>query len=89
MKPGGEVYMSFQHYDPDDPNSWLNVYWVLAGLSALSFLFLYRVEFNEGEEIPGADLADDAKQMALLMTKLLLNSQNETSILHKMIKYYL
>ena len=56
----------------NDPNSWLNVYWLLAILSALSFLFLYFAEFNEGDEIPGANLKDDAYQMFLLITKLMV-----------------
>jgi fucose permease len=56
----------------DDPNSWLNVYWLLAGLSIISFVFLMRVDFAK-EEIPeGSNLKDDLKQMGLLMTKVLV-----------------
>ncbi len=56
----------------DDPNGWLNVYWLLAGLSAISFVFLLRVDFAK-EEIPeGSNLTDDLKQMGLLMTKVLV-----------------
>ena len=56
----------------EDPNSWLRVYWLLAAISAVSFLILLRIKFDEGDEIPGVNLADDAKQMLLLMTKLLV-----------------
>jgi fucose permease len=56
----------------DDPNSWLNVYWLLAGLSVVSFIFLSQVEFAK-EEIPeGSNLMDDIKEMLGLMTKILV-----------------
>lgn len=55
-----------------DPNAWLNVYWLLAGLSALSFFFLLNAPFDEGDTIPGANLADDFKQMFQLLTRLLV-----------------
>lgn len=54
------------------PDSWLNVYWLLAGLSFSSFLFLYFTKFEKSPEIPGADLADDFKQMFQLLAKLLI-----------------
>jgi len=67
------AYFLFPAFNNEsDPNSWLNVYWLLAGLSALSFLFLSRVEF-EKEEIPaGSNLIDDLKEMLGLMTKILV-----------------
>lgn len=55
-----------------DAVKWLNVYWLLAGLSLLSFLFLFFAKFEEGHEIPGADLSDDFRQMFLLMGRLLV-----------------
>lgn len=54
------------------PDSWLNVYWLLAGLSMLSFLFLLFTKFDKEPEVPGADLADDFKQMFRLMARLLI-----------------
>ena len=56
----------------DNPDAWLNVYWVLASLSGLSFLLLLQAPFNEGDEIPGADLIDDFKQMFALIARLLV-----------------
>ncbi|MEL6658762.1 MAG: MFS transporter [Bacteroidota bacterium] len=56
----------------DDPNAWLSVYWLLAGLAGISFLFLYRAEFQEGEEIPGADLGEDFLAMFQLLGRLLV-----------------
>jgi len=67
------AYFLFPAFNNEsDPNSWLNVYWLLAGLSILSFLFLFFADFDEGHEIPGADLADDFSQMFLLMSRLLV-----------------
>ena len=67
------AYFLFPAFNnPTDPNSWLDVYWLLAGLSLASFLFLYFAKFEEGEEIPGANLLDDFRQMFLLMIKLLV-----------------
>lgn len=57
--------------DTDNPNAWLNVYWLLAALSALSFLFLLSTKFEKSIEIPGADLLDDFFQMFKLLAKLL------------------
>ncbi|MBK8625728.1 MAG: MFS transporter [Saprospiraceae bacterium] len=58
--------------DESKPDSWLNVYPLLALMSMVSFGILYRVDFDEGHEIHGADLGDDIKQMLALMTKLLV-----------------
>ncbi len=57
--------------DPNNPDAWLNVYWLLAALSALSFLFLLSTKFEKSIEIPGADLLDDFFQMFKLLAKLL------------------
>lgn len=67
------AYFLFPAFNnPSDPDSWLNVYWLLAAMSIASFIFLYSADFQEGEEIPGADLKDDVKQMFLLLTKILV-----------------
>lgn len=67
------AYFLFPAFNNEaNPNSWLNVYWFLAALSAISFVILYMIKFDEGDEIPGVDLVDDAKQMMMLLTKLLV-----------------
>jgi len=67
------AYFLFPAFNNEsDPDSWLNVYWLLAGISLLSFLFLFFAKFDEGEEIPGANLLDDFSQMFRLMAKLLV-----------------
>jgi fucose permease len=67
------AYFLFPAFNNEsDPNSWLNVYWLLAAISAMSFLFLFFSKFEEHGAIPGANLTDDFMQMLLLMTKLLV-----------------
>ena len=67
------AYFLFPAFNNEaDPNSWLNVYWLLAGISLLSFLFLFFAKFDEGEKIPGANLIDDFLQMLRLLIKLLV-----------------
>jgi fucose permease len=66
------AYFLFPAFNNEnDPNSWLNVYWLLAGLSILSFLFLLFTKFDSEPEIPGADLLDDFRQMFGLLAKIL------------------
>ncbi len=56
----------------DDPDAWLRVYWLLAGLTFVSFVLLYFTKFDEGNEIPGVNLLDDIKQMIMLCAKMLV-----------------
>lgn len=66
------AYFLFPAFNTEnDRDSWLNVYWFLAGLSFLSFLFLLFVKFEESEVSAGANLKDDFMQMFKLMAKLL------------------
>jgi len=65
------AYFLFPAFNNEnDPNSWLNVYWLLAALSFLSFLFLFFVKFEE-TQAAGANLKDDFSQMFKLIIKLL------------------
>jgi len=67
------AYFLFPAFNIDgEPDSWLNVYWLLAGLSILSFLFLLFTKFEKEPEVPGADVLDDFKQMFRLMARLLI-----------------
>ncbi len=66
------AYFLFPAFNTGAPDSWLNVYWLLAGLAGVSFLFFFFCKFYQVYEIPGADLADDFRQMFLLMTRLLV-----------------
>jgi fucose permease len=65
------AYFLFPAFNSENqPNSWLNVYWLLAILSVISFIILVFTKFDETKEISGVDLIDDAKQMWLLLTKI-------------------
>lgn len=67
------AYFLFPAFNNENkPDSWLNVYWLLAGLSALSFLFLLATKFEKEPEIPGTDLKDDFSQMFRLMARMLI-----------------
>ncbi|WGK65573.1 MFS transporter [Croceiramulus getboli] len=58
--------------DESNPDSWLNVYWLLAAISAVSFLILLFTRFEKTPEVPGANLTEDALAMFKLMSKLLV-----------------
>ena len=67
------AYFLFPAFNSEtEPDAWLGVYGLLAGLSLVSFLILWRVPFEEGHEIPGSNFLDDAKQMFVLIGKLLV-----------------
>lgn len=67
------AYFIFPAFNSNsNPDAWLRVYWLLAGLAFLSFLLLYFTKFDEGNEIPGVNLFDDVKQMSMLCTKMLI-----------------
>lgn len=67
------AYFLFPAFNTEgEPNAWLNVYWLLAGLSMLSFLFLLKADFNEGGEVPGANIKEDFAQMFRLIAKVLV-----------------
>lgn len=55
-----------------DPDAWLNVYWLLAALSALSFVILLFTKFEKEPQIPGKDLGQDFLEMFKLLARLLI-----------------
>lgn len=66
------AYFLFPAFNNENnPDSWLNVYWLLSGLSLLSFLFLLFTRFEREPEVPGLNLADDFKEMIRLIFRLL------------------
>ena len=67
------AYFLFPVFNKEsDPNAWLNVYWVLAALSVLSFVFLFRAKFDAAIPIAGTDVGDDFLQMIKLMVRILV-----------------
>jgi len=66
------AYFLFPAFNNEsDPDSWLNVYWFLAGLSIVSFLFLFFTKFEETVVAAGVNFTDDFLQMFKLIAKLL------------------
>ncbi|GAA4816167.1 MFS transporter [Litoribaculum gwangyangense] len=61
------AYFLFPAFYSEDENSWLNVYYLLCGLIAISFVFLLfsRVEYEV--EAIGSSLKDDLKESIKLM----------------------
>lgn len=55
-----------------NPDSWLNVYWLLAGLTTVSFFFLLGTRFDATPEAPGTGILDDFLQMWQLLTRILI-----------------
>ncbi|MFZ1749700.1 MAG: MFS transporter [Saprospiraceae bacterium] len=53
--------------DESKPDSWLNVYLLLSLLCIVSLIILFLAKFDEGHEIPGANLKEDVKSMFRLM----------------------
>ncbi len=67
------AYFLFPAFNTEgSPDAWLNVYWLLAGLCVLSFLFLFFAKFDKDVEIPGTNLMDDFRQMFALLVKILV-----------------
>lgn len=67
------AYFLFPAFNTEGiPDAWLNVYWVLSGLSLFSFVLLLFIKFDEGAEIPGSNLLDDVRQMFTLIARLLV-----------------
>ena len=59
-------------YSDTDPNAWLNIYLVLAGLIAVSFLILLFSKFNIQYQIPGSNIKDDFIEMIKLLKRPLV-----------------
>lgn len=59
-------------YSNTDPDAWLNIYLVLSGLVAISFLILFFSKFNIQYEIPGSNVKDDFLEMIKLLKRPLV-----------------
>ena len=61
------AYILFPFFYSDDPNSWLNVYYVLCFLILISFLFLFFSKVEYIVEATGNSLKEDLQASAKLM----------------------
>lgn len=66
-------FIAFPYFYSDtDPNAWLRIYLVLAGLVAASFLILLFSDFKIKYEIPGTSVKDDFIEMIKLLKRPLV-----------------
>ena len=61
------AYILFPFFYSDDPNSWLNVYYVLCFLILISFLFLFFSKVEYEVEATGNNLKEDLQASAKLI----------------------
>jgi fucose permease len=54
--------------DGQNPDGWLRVYWLLAGLSALAFVFLYFTKITDDKVVNVDDVKPDITAMFALMS---------------------
>ncbi|NVK84598.1 MAG: MFS transporter [Cytophagia bacterium] len=67
------AYFLFPAFNSEsNPDAWLNVYWLLAGLTMAAFFLLSRAKFDQSYEAPGAGLKEDFMEMIMLIAKLLV-----------------
>lgn len=67
------AYFLFPAFNNEsDPNSWLNVYWLLAALSLMSFFFLWTTDTKEEVVTSTSDIAQDFAAMFILIAKSLV-----------------
>ena len=59
-------------YSDTDPDAWLNIYLVLAGLVAASFFILLFSKFNIQYQVPGTSIKDDFIEMIRLLKRPLV-----------------
>jgi len=59
-------------YSDTDPDAWLNIYLLLSGLVATSFLILLFSKFDLPYQIPGTNLKDDFVEMIKLLKRPLV-----------------
>ncbi|WP_299216119.1 MFS transporter [uncultured Dokdonia sp.] len=66
------AYFLFPAFNTEgEPDAWLNVYWLLAILSAISFVILLFTKFENTEQIIGTDAGEDFAAMFKLLLKML------------------
>ena len=66
------AYFLFPAFNvPDQPNAWLNVYWVLAGLTSVAFVLLWKARFEHSYEAPGNSLSADFMEAVQQMNRVL------------------
>jgi fucose permease len=67
------AYYLFPAFNTDgDPDAWLNVYWLLAAMTSISFVILLFTKFENPPKPEGTDLSKDFSEMFKLLGKILI-----------------
>ncbi len=67
------AYYLFPAFNTEgDPDAWLNVYWLLAAMTAVSFVILLFTKFENPPQPEGSDLSQDFMEMFKLLSKILI-----------------
>lgn len=57
---------------PNDPDAWLNVYWLLAAMTSISFVILLFTKFENPPQPAGSNIKEDFAEMFKLLSKVLI-----------------
>ncbi len=67
------AYYLFPAFNTEgQPDAWLNVYWLLAGMTVISFVILFFTKFENPPQPTGSDLKEDFMEMFKLLSILLI-----------------
>lgn len=67
------AYYLFPAFNTEgQPDAWLNVYWLLAGMTVISFVILFFTKFENPPQPEGSDVKEDFVEMFKLLSKVLI-----------------
>jgi FHS family glucose/mannose:H+ symporter-like MFS transporter len=67
------AYYLFPAFNTEgQPDAWLNVYWLLAGMTTISFIILFFTKFENPPQPAGNNTKDDFVEMFKLLSKILI-----------------
>ena len=67
------AYYLFPAFNTEgDPDAWLNVYWLLAAMTSISFVILLFTKFENPPKPEGTNLSNDFSEMFRLLGKILI-----------------
>jgi len=67
------AYYLFPAFNTEgDPDAWLNVYWLLASMTAISFVILLFTKFENPPQPAGSNVKEDFAEMFKLLGKILI-----------------
>lgn len=67
------AYYLFPAFNTEgQPDAWLNVYWLLAAMTVISFIILFFTKFENPPQPEGSDVKEDFVEMFKLLSKVLI-----------------